>query len=250
MKKIISIFTVVATILVSLFVYNIFQTKDYQRLQNLGNASGFTQNFYLVQTDKTVEEHLSFLEELSKKYQVSIIRTDYDNDTIVKSIQIYADSFPDYFIPSEKKLKLKDGFYANYKSGEEKQIKKIPAFSLQNKLIVQSMEDYYSDSSHSILGNYVAISNSSIDTQGLIEDISNFYKVDKESLLRETAFSSVNLFNRFLILYSVLLALSFLIIGVIVISLGVADIHTFGIMKLNGLSNGTIFLTIMFSDPG
>ncbi|WP_422804063.1 DUF1430 domain-containing protein [Streptococcus sp. FT1-55] len=240
MKKIISIFTVVATILVSLFVYNIFQTKDYQRLQNLGNASGFTQNFYLVQTDKTVEEHLSFLEELSKKYQVSIIRTDYDNDTIVKSIQIYADSFPDYFIPSEKKLKLKDGFYANYKSGEEKQIKKIPAFSLQNKLIVQSLEDYYSDSSHSILGNYVAISNSSIDTQGLIEDISNFYKVDKESLLHETAFSSVCLFNRFLILYSVLLALSFLIIGVIVISLGVADIHTFGIMKLNGLSNGRI----------
>lgn len=88
MKKIISIFTVVATILVSLFVYNIFQTKDYQQLQNLGNASGFTQNFYLVQTDKTVEEHLSFLEELSKKYQVSIIRTDYDNDTIVKSMLI------------------------------------------------------------------------------------------------------------------------------------------------------------------
>lgn len=240
MRKLILFFSVLSVFITSLLIINIYQTKDYENLQDieLGKSNQF--RFYLQSSAISVSDHMAFLENLSEKYQVSIVRTDLNSYSISKSILLYKDTFPDEVFPSIADLNFDKGFYANYETSDERQVAKLPAFYSYNRLIVSSLTDYYKEKDRSINGTYTVLSTSDYDQNAIVEEISGFYGINKEVLLTQMTTSRLSIFNRYLILFAVILALSLLMMAILIIYQGVLSIKQIGIMKLTGFSNLSI----------
>lgn len=138
-KAIIVLLLVVPT----LILMNLFQTNERDRLQAIEQTE-FSENFYLTDANQTIEEVLNKFVEFSTTNSVNIFRTDRFDGAIVKSVMYNEQSFPteNFRIPQEVLFENTSDVYASF--AEDKNYT-IQVFSSRNKIILQTLENYDSD---------------------------------------------------------------------------------------------------------
>ncbi|BAK21557.1 hypothetical protein [Melissococcus plutonius] len=93
MKKIVSAFLALMVIFSGFIVINLYQTKDQERLENIEQTSN-SFKIYVSNTTQTPDKMLPFFQKLSDEKKISIIRTDFPKDKVLKSAIINQASFP------------------------------------------------------------------------------------------------------------------------------------------------------------
>ncbi|MCV2505189.1 DUF1430 domain-containing protein [Melissococcus plutonius] len=93
MKKIVSAFLALMVIFSGFIVINLYQTKDQERLENIEQTSN-SFKIYVSNTTQTPDKMLPFFQKLSDEKKISIIRTDFPKDKVLKSVIINQASFP------------------------------------------------------------------------------------------------------------------------------------------------------------
>ncbi|MDQ8820910.1 DUF1430 domain-containing protein [Streptococcus ruminantium] len=237
MKKILHLFNSLLIVLASLFILNIYQTKDYQNLQDIEAGKGQTTKFYITNSSVSTTDHLSFLSSIKEKYRVSILRTDMEDGVIRKSILLHSDTFPASVFPDIKTIDFSDGFYANFATGNPKQKQTLPSFYYLNKLKITSLEEYYKNKDRTVNGNYTIVSENTYDVASIIKELSDFYQISPAMLSTPGGSEATSIVNRYLIIFSVVLAILALVVAVLTIYDTISKIKEIGVMKMMGLSN-------------
>lgn len=246
MKKTISICLFVSILFASLVIINSYQTKDKIRLQDI-EMTPTAFNFYIQNADKSIAEEVAFLSKLAIDEQVSIFRTDEEDGIIIKSVVFNQESFPfeQFNLAKTNLFEKKDTIYASFDKEGEKITGKIPTFVSQNKIVLQTLEKYFSDSSKSFNGIYSVVSTSEIQKQKIIDKLSAFFNLNEDILLTPQVHGATGFVNRNLMMYVVILGINFLILTLVILYSPLTKMKDIGVMKLNGLSNGSIFFELI-----
>lgn len=143
LKTSIKVIFVLLLVVPTLTLMNLFQTNERDRLQAIEQTE-FSENFYLTDANQTIEEVLNKFVELSETNSVNIFRADRFDGAIVKSVMYNEQSFPteNFRIPQEVLFENTSDEYASF--AEDKNYT-IQVFSSRNKIILQTLENYDSD---------------------------------------------------------------------------------------------------------
>lgn len=246
MKKISNLCMVLLLVCSTFFVLNIQYTKEITRIQNLGTTpTSF--DVYLKDVTEPSERVLEFLETLSNQYRVSIIKTD-SNDSVVKSGVFDKETFP-YSSFGVRSLDFPpdgSGIYSNDRSKDR--LGSIPTFLQARRLTLQTLEQYFKDSSHTVNGRYTVTSTGDIDKDKILADWSRFFGLDEASLLTSPYKSSLEIVNRDLLLILVILVMALLMIVLVTVYHPIVEMKKVGVQKLLGFSNKKILLGFISSN--
>lgn len=244
LKKIITIFMMITLIVVNFLVVSIFQSIDYRRISEI-EKTNFSFNFYLSNVNRTNQEHLTFLSELSKDQQISIVKTDQRNDIFVKSVIVDRPSFPfaQFDLENQELFDNEKNIYGNVQDFEGVFVGRIPTFYKGNKIVLQSLAHYYRESDKSINGVYTIVSLKKNDKQGIIKKLSEFYGIDQKKIVTANFGSVTSILTASLIYLLAVLVMTLLIVSMAIVYVPLTEVKKIGVMKLLGHSEKNIFFT-------
>ena len=234
MKKILSISLAIAMICISLIILNLYSTHEIKRVNDI-EITDSSFKFYVKNTNKTDEETLKFFQNISEQYKVSIVKTDITDNSVLKSVILNKETFPNFQISNTSINfdKQNDKVYTN---------KDIPVFFNVKKIEIQSMNNYFKDSTKSINGTYSVTSTHEINKEAIMNNLSEFFNQSMDDLNTPSTFFKVGIVNQNLIISTVIISLCLVIIVIGSIYNPINNLKLIGIKKLLGFSNHTIFL--------
>ncbi|UUX34239.1 DUF1430 domain-containing protein [Fundicoccus culcitae] len=243
MKTIIKAIFVLLLVVPTLMLMNLFQTNDYERLQTIEQTE-FSENFYLTDASQTIDEVLNEFAELSEINTVNIFKTDSSDGAIVKSVMYNEQSFPteNFGIPTETLFENTSDVYTSF---AEDRNNMIPVFSSRNKIILQTLENNYLDTSKSVNGIYTVVANNNEDLDQTMDSLSEFFAIDKSQLTSPPFKGKVGYININLILMVVVFCLAFLILLLFITYYPIKEIKAIGVMKLHGYSSHKIIFQLI-----
>ncbi|MGO4937277.1 hypothetical protein ACTQ54_06590 [Fundicoccus sp. Sow4_H7] len=243
MKTSIKVIFVLLLVVPTLILMNLFQTNERDRLQAIEQTE-FSENFYLTDANQTIEEVLNKFVELSETNSVNIFRTDRFDGAIVKSVMYNEQSFPteNFRIPQEVLFENTSDVYASF--AEDKNYT-ILVFSSRNKIILQTLENYCSDTSKSVNGTYTVVANNNEDLDQTINQLSEFFAIDRTHLISPPFVGRVGYINIDLILMVVVFIPAFLILMLCITYYPIKEIKAIGVMKLHGYSSHKIIFQLI-----
>lgn len=241
MKKLTSLCLFIVLLFISLLVINIYQTKDKININSLKmTPSSF--NFYIKSSNKTLTEEMTFLTELAKQEEVAIFRTDREDNVVIKSVIFNQQAFPfeNFNLQPSDLFTNQNHLYASYSLNSSKQKGNIPTFDQRNKILLQTLANYYQDSSKSLNGTYSIVSTKAFNKKQVLNYLTTFFEVSEKELLTEATHTAVGFVNKDLMIFSGLLMIFLLILTLVTIYTPLTEIKAIGVMKLNGLSDSLI----------
>ncbi|TPR56915.1 hypothetical protein [Enterococcus sp. OL5] len=241
MKKISYFCLLIVITFSALLLSNVYETKDTIRLNEI-EMKDPSFRFYVKDSQKSIQEQLSFFEELAQNEHVSIFRTDVRNNIIVKSVVFDKKSFPfnEFNLPHTDLFAEKSEIYKNYGSVENNSSAKIPTIT-KSKILLQSLENYYKDSSVSLNGIYSVVGTDDLNSEKIMNQLSEFFGVSQEDLLSKPIQQEVGLVNRSLMIFIAIIISTFLILIIVNIYTPLMQLKRIGVSKLNGIPNLSIF---------
>ena len=234
MKKILSISLAIAMICTSLIILNLYRTAEIKRVNDI-EMTDSSFKFYVKNTTKTDDETLKFFKNISNQYTVSIVKTDITNKGVLKSVILNKETFPNFQI-SHKRIDFdvqNNKVYTN---------KDIPIFFDVKQIEIQSMNQYFKDSTKSINGTYSITSTHEINKEAIMNNLSEFFNQSIDDLNTPSTFLKVGIVNQNLIVSGVIISLCLVIIVIGSIYNPINNLKLIGVKKLLGFSNQTIFL--------
>ncbi|MCV3296344.1 MAG: hypothetical protein ABF703_00890 [Oenococcus sp.] len=245
MKKITSLCLLIALIFASFLVINIYETRDYITVNNLGQTPSSFQ-FYISNTNRTARQELAFFRQLADKEKVSIFRTDtkgQNSDVVLKSVVFEKSSFPfqQFHLRPHNLFKNGQSIYTSFKTDSRYQAASIPVFWSANKVQLQTMARYYRQDDKSLNGTYTVSSTQSINKTAVVNKLSQFFAVSPKVLLTSSYGSGTSFINISLMLFVLIIVMTILVLAIVIIYTPLAQIKEIGIKKLNGISNRSIF---------
>lgn len=238
MKKIVNIFLGIFALLISLIIVNITQTRDNSRLQTIENTST-SFNFYIPQSKISTFDELKIFNTISKKYKVSIVRTDVAGG-VTKSVVYYQRTFPNvnFGLPMGNLFPNDSKHYSN---------RDIPTFTAINKIDLETMSDFYKQTSSNISGTYAVTSVDFINQEKILNELSANFDLTYSELTTPLGATSFSMINEYLIIFVSILLVSLLILILMIVSYSVSQIKIFGVKKLYGYSEFQIFKDTVLS---
>lgn len=241
MKK--ALLLILATIMacLSFLVTNFFKTQEMVRV-NAIESTLYTTSFYIRDSGKSQEELLTFFEQLAKRYHVSIVKTDSQEDTVIKSGVFDEATFPvsNFGLTHLDFDKYPDGFYTN--EPLKRRIGTISVFLDAKKVRLQQLSSYFKNQANSTNGSYTITSTSSYSKEDILNDISTFLGVTTKELTEQRTFIKVGYVNQQVIITVIILVILgvVLLLGIFIYPL--TQMKAIGIMKTLGYSNLGIFI--------
>ncbi|WP_423360770.1 hypothetical protein [Melissococcus plutonius] len=178
MKKIVSAFLALMVIFSGFIVINLYQTKDQERLENIEQTSN-SFKIYVSNTTQTPDKMLPFFQKLSDEKKISIIRTDFPKDKVLKSVIINQASFSfQNFFQKDNVHTIfhnKDVIYSSSKKNLRKTNQTIPTFVASPVIELQSLYNYFSNNDKSANGIYTIIPKSNKNKEVLLKEMSDFF---------------------------------------------------------------------------
>lgn len=243
MKKIVSIFLALMVFFSTLLVINIYQTKEQERLENIESTEA-SFKLYVSNTDRTPEEVVSFFQKLSQQEKITVIRSDYPNNNVVKSAIVNEASFPyENFFQKQASFQLfsqGNERYTNSKKPENHDAS-IPTFSNPSEITLQSLQEYFKAGDKSANGIYTIIPSSNKNPTELLSDFSTFFNTSTEDLTTPKMQSRKEYINRDLLIYFGLFIILALVTLLSVIAIPMIQIKQIGVYKLSGFKTLDIF---------
>ncbi|WP_147441061.1 MULTISPECIES: DUF1430 domain-containing protein [unclassified Lactobacillus] len=230
-KKVVSLFLVMMSVLAGLLVINIYQTKDQDRIEKIEETSN-SYKVYLSNSPRTADETLPFFKRIANRYGLTLIKTDYDGGTVIKSAVVSKVSFPYYeFFARNKKFDLFPNKKTVYVQGRD-----IPVFWKTERIKLQSIDKFWGKDDKSVNGVYTVIGNLK-HRRVVVRKLATFFNTSEKDLLTPKVFSKKEYINRSLMIYLAL----FLILAVLTVlatfSIPLTNVKQIGVYKLLGLSN-------------
>ncbi|MDR1473170.1 MAG: hypothetical protein LBI41_01200 [Lactobacillales bacterium] len=244
MKKVVSACLLFFVFCSAFLLINVYQTKDRIRIEAIEMNPGGSFHFYIRHSSHTISEELAFLSKLSKEEKVSVFKTDYTNDdTVVKSVIFNRKSFPfqQFDLPNKDLFKNNWNIYANFDTKSKHQVGVIPTFSKRDKIFLKSLENYYSDSSKSLNGTYSIVSTQIMNKERITKKLSAFFSINEKELLTASSGHVIVLINRYVMIFALIIILSFLVLIIVTTYAPLLAIKSIGVKKLNGISDLAIF---------
>lgn len=228
---------IILTILSRLVVYNVYENYHYFDTTQLGKVAPYAVEIYIKQDTVSIDEHLNFLDNISKEEEVTIVKNDIDQSAVFHSVILNPQSITaeELLLTEEGKKLLMDGksFSSN---------KKLVLNFGTRENIYQPMSSYFADNLKSIRGTYYLVSNSPINLESLITKFEQFYQTPKEDLLNNSVTQVFSMLNLYLIGFLALGILSFIIYFLMKLLIPINNIEIFGIKKLLGYSRYHLFI--------
>ena len=239
MKKISRFCILVILFCMTFFVLNFNYTREIIRIREMDRTS-YSFDFYLKDSLKNYDEILPFFKELSRKYQISIIKTDV-NQEVVKAGVFDKATFPyqEFGLKKIDFFQNSDGIYSN--KDAENLLGHIPTF-LQAKTIRLVTLDYYSkDKSHSVNGSYRVTTTQSVDQAAILKDLAGFFELDLERLTTPIYAYSVEFLNQDILIGLVVCFIAILLLILTSVYQPLMSMKDIGVKKLLGYQNFDIF---------
>ncbi|TLF41727.1 DUF1430 domain-containing protein [Lacticaseibacillus zeae] len=245
MKRIVSVFLSLLVLLASLFVINIFQTNDQIRVENI-ESTPTSFKVYLANTTKSPQATLSFFEQLAKNHHASIVRTDFPNQTVLKSAVGDQSSFPyTNFFQNPQPVKLFENPNATYtQAASSKGQPHIPVFGKSINIRLQSMAAYFKNGDKSANGIYTIIPATGASKDAITKEFAAFFDVPESELLTPKTQSEKEYVNRDLLMYAIAFGVLALLSLLGVLALAMGRIKPIGVWKIVGLSTRDILLQL------
>ncbi|MHA3225777.1 hypothetical protein ACV7JQ_07505 [Globicatella sulfidifaciens] len=228
---------IILTILSSLVVYNVYENYHYFDTTQLGKFAPYVVEIYIKQDTVSIEDHLNFLNNISKEEEVTIVKNDIDQSAVLHSVILNPQSITaeELLLTEEGKNLLMDG--QSFSSNE----KLVLNFGTREN-IYQPMTRYFANNLKSIRGTYYFVSNSPINLESLITKFEQFYQTPKEDLLNNSVTQVFSVINLYLIGFLALGILSFIIYFLMKILIPINNLEIYGIKKLLGYSRYHLFI--------
>ncbi|MDE3316093.1 DUF1430 domain-containing protein [Lacticaseibacillus zeae] len=245
MKRIVSVFLSLMVLLASLFVINIFQTNDQIRVENIESTPA-SFKIYLANATKSSQATLSFFEQLAKKHHASIVRTDFPNQTVLKSAVVDQSSFPyTNFFQNPQPVKLFEKPNATYtQAASSKGQPHIPVFGKSINIRLQNMAAYFKNGDKSANGIYTIIPATGASKDAITKEFAAFFDVPESELLTPKTQSEKEYVNRDLLMYAIAFGVLALLSLLGVLALAMGRIKPIGVWKIVGLSTRDILLQL------
>ncbi|MCD2257322.1 DUF1430 domain-containing protein [Agrilactobacillus fermenti] len=238
MKRSIIVFLVLMTFFSSLLIINIFSTKDQIRIENIETTEN-SFKIYVDNSTKTPRETLLFFNKLAKSQKVTIIRTDFSNQKVIKSAVLNKDSFPyTNFFQNDSKAQLfnnRNQTYTQKKSVINQRY--IPTFDRNLQIRLQSMAKYFQNGDKSVNGIYTIIPENKNRKTIVVSQLVRFFNSSRADLLTSKLQSRKEFVNRNLMIYFALFLVLAIMAFLSIISLTMTNVKRIGIWKLSGFSN-------------
>lgn len=219
------------TVLAGLLVINIYQTKDQDRIEKIEETSD-SFKIYVSDSPRIADETLPFFKHMAGKYGLTLIKTDYGGETVIKSAVASKDSFPYYeFFAQNRKFNLFPSKRTTYVQGRD-----IPVFWKSERIRLQSLDKFWSKEDKSVNGVYTVIGNLKY-RKTVVRKLAAFFKTSEKDLLTPKVFSKKEYFNRTLMIYLALFLTLAVFTVLATFSLPLTSVKQIGVYKLLGLSN-------------
>lgn len=240
MGRIVKTCCVLITICFSLIIVNIFRTNEINRINNIEDGL-YTVKFYLTDQRQSPVELMDYFSQLSKKYKVSIVKTDNNGSEVIKSALIYESTFPseNFGINKLEFSSNPSGIYSN--KDIKNKLGDIKTFLNAKPISLQLLSHYFSDQTHSINGKYTVVSTYEFDNDRLISDISSHFGISKQDLLNEKFGSKVDYVNQVFLVTVAVFIISILMLLLSATYQPLTQLKKIGVKKLIGFSNISIF---------
>ncbi|NLJ18828.1 MAG: hypothetical protein GX355_08195, partial [Globicatella sulfidifaciens] len=102
---------IILTILSSLVVYNVYENYHYFDTTQLGKVAPYAVEIYIKQDTVSIDEHLNFLNNISKEEEVTIVKNDINQSAVLHSVILNPQSITaeELLLTEEGKNLLMDG---------------------------------------------------------------------------------------------------------------------------------------------
>ena len=238
MKKISNFCMLLLLLCTTFFVFNINYTREVVRIQEMGKTAS-SLDVYLKDVNEPAESVLRFFEDVSKKYKVSIIKTD-SGDEVIKSGVFDKDTFPyqEFGLSSLDFTTDGEGVYSNKEISNK--LGTIPTFLKAKPIQLMTFQTYIKDTSRSLNGRYTITSTQKMDKDRIVQKWSDFFKIDQATLLEPTYKSAVEVINRDLLLSAIVFVLAILLLVLVTVYQPMMEMKRVGVQKLLGFQSGAI----------
>ncbi|WP_165437786.1 hypothetical protein, partial [Streptococcus ruminantium] len=92
----------------------------------------------------------------------------------------------------------------------------------------------YKNKDRTVNGNYTIVSENTYDVASIIKELSDFYQISPAMLSTPGGSEATSIVNRYLIIFSVVLAILALVVAVLTIYDTISKIKEIGVMKMMG----------------
>ena len=238
MKKISNFCMLLLLLCTTFFVFNVNYTREVVRIQEMGKTAS-SLDVYLKDVNEPAESVLRFFEDVSKKYKVSIIKTD-SGDEVIKSGVFDKDTFPyqEFGLSSLDFTTDGEGVYSNKEISNK--LGTIPTFLKAKPIQLMTFQTYIKDTSRSLNGRYTITSTQEMDKDRIVQKWSDFFKIDQATLLEPTYKSAVEVINRDLLLSAIVFVLAILLLVLVTVYQPMMEMKRVGVQKLLGFQSGAI----------
>ena len=238
MKKISNFCMLLLLLCTTFFVFNVNYTREVVRIQEMGKTAS-SLDVYLKDVNEPAESVLRFFEDVSKRYKVSIIKTD-SGDEVIKSGVFDKDTFPyqEFGISSLDFTTDGEGVYSNKEISNK--LGTIPTFLKAKPIQLMTFQTYIKDTSRSLNGRYTITSTQEMDKDRIVQKWSDFFKIDQATLLEPTYKSAVEVINRDLLLSAIVFVLAILLLVLVTVYQPMMEMKRVGVQKLLGFQSGAI----------
>ena len=238
MKKISNFCMLLLLLCTTFFVFNVNYTREVVRIQEMGKTVD-SLDLYLKDINEPAASVLRFFEDVSKEYKVSIIKTD-SGDEVIKSGVFDKDTFPyqEFGISSLDFTTDGEGVYSNKEISNK--LGTIPTFLKAKPIQLMTFQTYIKDTSRSLNGRYTITSTQEMDKDRIVQQWSDFFKIDQATLLEPTYKSAVEVINRDLLLSAIVFVLAILLLVLVTVYQPMMEMKRVGVQKLLGFQSRAI----------
>lgn len=243
MKKISHLCMSLLLLCTTFFVFNINYTREVVRIREMGKTVD-SLDLYLKDINEPAASVLRFFEDVSKEYEVSIIKTD-SGDEVVKSGVFDKDTFPyqEFGISSLDFTTDGEGVYSNKEISNK--LGTIPTFLKAKPIQLMTFQTYIKDTSRSLNGRYTITSTQEMDKDRIVQKWSDFFKIDQATLLEPTYKSAVEVINRDLLLSAIVFVLAILLLVLVTVYQPMMEMKRVGVQKLLGFQDRAVLADVV-----
>ncbi|MDR0499811.1 MAG: hypothetical protein LBG97_00995 [Coriobacteriales bacterium] len=235
-------------LIVSIAITSVSYTFYYDYIDSLRINSlaknEYQLEFYIRDSTKTITQTLAEYEQISTKYHVSVIKVTEAYDTmeeIIYSGVFYNETFPVNMISltSGAFIAAADEFLSSVETNENKQVGTLFEFMGNSKVTINTLASYY-DSKGIVDGNYRIVSAEPYDANAVLNELSAFFDVEKNTLTKQLSAkvvygSNITIFSVAAIIFMAL------IFALLIVSVPIKCAKEMAVQKLMGLSSWQIW---------
>ncbi|MDR2464741.1 MAG: hypothetical protein LBD38_00495 [Streptococcaceae bacterium] len=244
MKKALSTLLCILTLLLSTAFIFYELNHENDMLSNLGDSKESTA-FFVKEASIDPEEEQIGLKKIADNLDATILRTDTvqegDRLTIYKS-GIYKGNFYKEITPLLSKGKIPKNdteILATFDTKKAKQVGNIRDLFHDQRLVVQSLADFYQNNKGTVIGNYT-LDVSVEKKEEALQQLASLFHTDVQDLLQSSYGKGVSEGTIFLlsIIIAIIVAMTFIVTSIFY---PISKLKEIGVMKLIGFSNMKIW---------